>query len=62
MSIQQLDDDTRKAIHRAAREAMKQRLLADILFDLQVCSIEGWGHWEYIDELIQLLKDIRNRQ
>ena len=51
MTAHELDDDTRVALNRLAREQMKRRLLADISVDLTVCGIEGWDITEYVDEL-----------
>lgn len=45
-----------KELNRLAREQMKQRILKDILFDMQICKLEGWDCTEYIKELQELLK------
>lgn len=39
------------ALQRAAREEMIQKLLADILIDMNICEIEGWDKYEYIRRL-----------
>lgn len=44
-----------RQLNRLARERMKQRLLSDILVDLQVCELEGWNKLEYITELRDML-------
>lgn len=44
-----------RQLNRLARERMKQRLLNDILVDLQVCELEGWNKLEYIAELRDML-------
>lgn len=46
------------ALQRKAREEMKTRLLQDILFDIQVCKIEGWNYKEYIIDLKEIIDDI----
>lgn len=52
----ELDTDTRIALQRLAREQTKQRLLQDVLFDINVCRLEGWNWREYLKELINLLE------
>lgn len=47
-----------RAANDLARERFKLRMLADILFDLQVCDIEGWSKAEYIGELHKLISGI----
>lgn len=46
-----LDEQTRKALQKLAREQLKHRLLADIACDISVCKIEGWNYKEYLTEL-----------
>ena len=53
-----IDSDTTLAMHRLAREQMKAKLLADILFDMQVCQLEGWDVLEYLLELQVLIASI----
>lgn len=48
----------RLKMQRLAREQMKERLLADIRIDMEVCRIEGWDKTEYIKELIELLEGL----
>ena len=48
----------RKLMNDAARHAMIERLYKDILFDLQVCEIEGWDKTEYIRMLRDKLNSI----
>lgn len=48
-----------------ARERMKQKLLADILVDMEICKIEGWDITEYlidIGNMIQSHVDKVNRK
>lgn len=47
-----------RQLNRLARERMKQRLLNDILVDLQVCELEGWDKLEYIAELRDMLNTL----
>lgn len=56
--LSELDREGRYALQRAARETMKKRLLADILFDMRVCQLEGWDHTEYARDLNMLLSGI----
>ena len=53
--------DARRALNRLAREQVKLKLYRDILFDLNICKLEGWDCFEYIDELIEMLKGLRRR-
>lgn len=58
----QLKPDTpemRRLLNRAAREQLKQRLLADVLMDMNICKIEGWDRLEFVNELMELLAAIR---
>jgi hypothetical protein len=45
-----------KALNDLARHQSITRLEADILYDMQVCDIEGWDKMEYI----QMLQDLLN--
>lgn len=45
-----------EALNKLAREQMKRKLLADILQDITVCSIEGWDYRGYIEDLISMLR------
>lgn len=45
-----------RTLQRCAREQMKKRLLADLVFDTQVCALHGWDHREYATELVGMLK------
>ena len=53
---------TRQALNRLAREKMKYRLLADIRADLMVCELEGWDKLEYLDELLELIQQLRRKR
>lgn len=52
------DDKMARTLQRYAREQMKLRLYKDILADLAVCEIEGYDKKEYIDELIQMVREL----
>lgn len=47
--------EMRRLLNRAAREQLKQRLLADVLMDMRICDLEGWDKLEFINELIEML-------
>ena len=49
-----------KLLQRKAREETKYRLLADIIFDLEVCKLEGYNFKEYITELKNEIDNIYN--
>ena len=43
--------ETRKKLQDLARLQMITKLERDILFDLQVCELEGWDKTEFIRQL-----------
>lgn len=47
--------EMRRLLNRAAREQLKQRLLADVLMDMRICELEGWDKLEFVNELMELL-------
>ncbi len=49
------DAATAKAVNELARKKFEERLLNDIMVDLMICEIEGWGKVEYINELKRLI-------
>lgn len=62
MKNYQFVGDISKQLNRLCREEMKEKLLADILVDMQICKLEGWDIKEYVIELQNLLQAILNRQ
>ena len=56
-----LDEQTRKALQKLAREQLKHRLLADIAGDISVCKIEGWDYKEYLTELKNEIDTLINK-
>lgn len=56
----EVDEKTRRRLNQLAREELKQKLLQDILFDIQVCKIENWEYKEYLYELRELIESIIN--
>jgi hypothetical protein len=38
-----------------ARKKVQEQLLQDILFDMNVCKLEGWDHRKYLFELENLI-------
>lgn len=59
--LQDLSVDEVQAIaettNRLARERFKEWLLKELLFDLQVCRIEGWDFKQYVTELKMLIDE-----
>ena len=53
-----MDSDTRRALQVLAREQLILKLLADILFDINVCRLEGWDWREFPREIIKAVSDI----
>lgn len=49
-------EDTRRKAQELARHQMIVKLEADILFDMQVCEIEGWDKTEYLKMLEDLIE------
>ena len=50
-----------RTLNELARQRFKQSLLNDILCDLMICDIEGWGKMEYINEIRRLINEIGSR-
>lgn len=44
-----------RTVNELARQRFKEQLLNDILVDLQICEIEGWGKLDYIRELKSMI-------
>ena len=58
----QMNREEAEALNRLAREQMKERLLRDILFDMQVCRLEGWDPLAFLVELREMLDDLMKRK
>jgi hypothetical protein len=43
--------------NQLARARFKEKLLQEILFDLQVCLIEGWDCSQYVKEIKELIDE-----
>lgn len=56
------NQETRQALNNLAREKQKLKLLQDVMFDIQVCKLEGWNYTEYIDDLICLLQGLKEEK
>lgn len=52
------DKESAAALNTLSREQQKQRLLADILIDINICRIEGWDYREYLLELKAIIDSI----
>lgn len=57
-----MEKDTRIALNKLAREKTKLKLLSDIMFDLQVCELENLSKKEYIEDIINTLKELEVKQ
>ena len=42
-------------LNKLAREQMKEKLLHDILIDINICRLEGWEYKSYLIELRNML-------
>lgn len=49
------DTQSVKVVNELARKKCQERILKDIMVDLMICEIEGWGKTEYINELKKLI-------
>lgn len=47
--------ETRYKLQQEARLAMICKLEQDIIFDMQVCDIEGWDKMEYIRQIREIV-------
>ena len=54
----QMNREEAEALNRLAREQMKERLLLDIMFDMQVCRLEGWDPLAFLVELRGMLDEL----
>lgn len=52
---QQIDEECRRVLNDLARKKVQEKLLQDIIFDMNVCKLEGWDHREYLFELENLI-------
>jgi len=55
-------DDCIRAVNELARKKFEENLLKDILVDLMICDIEGWGKREYILELKNLIVGLLDKK
>ena len=46
-----VDPACAKTLNELARKTFEQKMLNDILVDLMICEIEGWGKLDYIQSL-----------
>ncbi len=51
----QIDQECRRVLNDLARKKVQEQLLQDILFDMNVCKLEGWDHRKYLFELENLI-------
>lgn len=51
----QIDEECRRVLNDLARKKVQEKLLQDIIFDMNVCKLEGWDHREYLFELENLI-------
>jgi len=51
-----------RAVNELARKKFEERILNDILVDLMICEIEGWGKEKYINELKKLIVGLLNNK
>ena len=56
-----IDQPYVKALNELARRRFEQSMLNDIMVDLMICEIEGWGKLEYIKELIKSISGLLKR-
>ena len=61
LRLDMIETETGKVLNKLAREQFKNKLLAEILIDLQVCKLENLNPKEYIEELKQEIDNIYER-
>ena len=49
------------ALNALAREQMKDKLMADIRADIEVCKLEGIDYKEYLQELKSIIDGFMNK-
>lgn len=49
------DKGIEKKIQILCREEMKEKLLKDILMDINVCKLENWDYKEYLIDLKNII-------
>jgi hypothetical protein len=54
--------ETRYKLQQEARLAMICKLEQDIIFDMQVCDIEGWDKMEYIRQIRKVVNSYGERK
>lgn len=54
--------ETRYKLQQEARLAMICKLEQDIIFDMQVCDIEGWDKMEYIRQIREIVNSYGGRK
>lgn len=50
-----------KKLQQLAREEMKMKLLNDIMIDMVVCKIEWRDHREYVNDVFDMLQQIKEK-
>ena len=51
--------ETARAVQELARHQLIKRIYVEILFDMQVCDIEGWDKTEFIKQLQEVLNHFK---
>ena len=51
--------ETRRRFNDLARHNFIVKMYAEILADMQVCELEGWGKMEFINMLYDVLKHFK---
>lgn len=55
-------EETRRKHNELARHQAITRLLKDILFDMQVCEIEGWDPMEYPNQIYKAIEFLLKKE
>lgn len=58
IKIDMVNKETRLALQKLAREQLKRRILQDVLFDINICKLEGWNPSTFVLELENLLHSV----
>lgn len=53
------NNEIAEKLNKLARLKMKQKLLADIRVDIEICKLEGWSVSEYLRDIKDLINSFK---
>lgn len=60
--LSEMTADERWKLNELARHHLIKRLYAEILFDMNVCKLEGWDQMSFIRQLQELLNSFGRKK